>query len=44
MLPRPWLGLHMQFDRLKRREFITPLGTDASFNIDLGRARARLGR
>jgi hypothetical protein len=27
MLPRsPWLGLLMQFDRLKRREFIPLLG------------------
>ncbi len=26
MLPRSWLGQRMQFDRLKRREFITLLG------------------
>ena len=26
MLPRRWLGYQMQFDRLKRREFITLLG------------------
>ena len=26
MLPRIWLGQQMQFDRLKRREFITLLG------------------
>jgi putative ABC transport system substrate-binding protein len=26
MLPRSWLGQQMQFDRLKRREFITLLG------------------
>ena len=26
MLPRSWLGQRMQFDQLKRREFITLLG------------------
>ena len=26
MLPQSWLGQQMQFDRLKRREFITLLG------------------
>jgi ABC-type uncharacterized transport system substrate-binding protein len=30
MLPRSWLGQRMQFDRLKRREFITLLGGAAS--------------
>src|SRR5262249_12406950 len=30
MLPRSWLGQRMQFDRLKRREFITLLGGAAA--------------
>ena len=29
MLPRSWLGQRMQFDRLKRREFITLIGGTA---------------